>query len=61
MTDVVVRFTITAVWNPEAEVWTSETDIPGLVIQAESLEEFFQDVADVAPVLIADNSELVSG
>ena len=49
-----MRFTVTAIWDPEAEVWTSETDVPGLVVEADSLEEFFQFVADMAPILIAD-------
>jgi hypothetical protein len=52
------RFTVTAVWDPGAEVWTSESDIAGLMIQADSLEEFFQSVADMAPTLIADNGEV---
>ncbi len=33
-------FFVRASWDAQAEVWVSETDIPGLVIEADSLAEF---------------------
>jgi hypothetical protein len=32
-------FTVTASWDPEARVFTSQSDIPGLVVEAETYEE----------------------
>ena len=46
---------VRAVWDPEASVWVSETDIPGLVIEASTLTEFEVLVWDLAPELLADN------
>ena len=33
-------FYVKAIWDPEAEVWCSESDIPGLVIETATLAEF---------------------
>jgi hypothetical protein len=31
-------FTVTAVWDPDAEVFTTKSDIPGLVVEAATFE-----------------------
>ena len=31
---------VRAIWDPEASVWTSQSDVPGLVIEANTLTEF---------------------
>jgi predicted aspartyl protease len=46
---------VKATWDPEAKVWVSSSDIPGLVIEAEDLAEFEQLVRELAPELIAEN------
>mgnify|MGYP000926065340 CR=1 FL=1 len=33
-------YTIVAIWDPEARVFTSQSDIPGLVVEADTFEEF---------------------
>lgn len=49
---------VRAVWDPEAAVWTSESDIPGLVIEAETLAEFEGLMAELAPEMLAANEHI---
>jgi hypothetical protein len=46
---------VKAVWDPEVSVWTSETDIPGLVIEANTLTEFEVLIWELAPEMLAAN------
>lgn len=48
-------FYVKALWDAEAKVWYSETDIPGLVLQAGTLEEFEDLIRHFAPDLLASN------
>ena len=48
-------FTVRAVWDADARVYYSESDISGLHIEAETLEEFESDLFDVAAELIVAN------
>lgn len=48
-------FTVTAIWDPDAEVFTTESDIPGLVLEAETFEELVDLVRSLAPEVIAAN------
>ena len=48
-------FVITATWDAEAGVFTSQSNIPGLVVEAETFEEFVQLVQTLAPEIIAAN------
>jgi hypothetical protein len=48
-------FKVTAAWDPEAKVFYSQSDIPGLVVEAESFDEFLSVVQDLAPDIIAAN------
>ena len=54
MTDL-PAFEVTAIWDGEANVWVSETNIQGLVIEADTLEEFESLVFALAPEMIRDN------
>jgi hypothetical protein len=54
-------FFVRASWDAQAEVWVSETDIPGLVIEADSLAEFEQLIFALAPDLLNDNLGLPAG
>ncbi len=47
---------VKALWDAEAEVWVSETDIPGLVIEADTLAEFENLFQDLAPEMLALNA-----
>jgi len=48
-------FEIVALWDGEAGVWVSESDIVGLHIEAETLEEFEKEVRQHAAHLIVEN------
>jgi hypothetical protein len=46
---------VQALWDPEAKVWVSNSDVPGLVIETATLAEFEALMRDLAPELIAAN------
>jgi hypothetical protein len=46
---------VRAVWDAEAAVWISQTDVPGLVIEANTLSEFESLVQELAPEMLAAN------
>jgi Domain of unknown function (DUF1902) len=48
-------FTVTADWDVEAGVFTSQSNIPGLVVEAATFEEFVELVEALAPEVIAAN------
>lgn len=48
-------FRVKAVWDAQAEVFYSESDIEGLHIEAATLDEFEVIMLDVAPELIMVN------
>lgn len=48
-------FYVKAIWDPEAEVWCSESDIPGLVIETATLAEFEFLARQFASDLLAEN------
>lgn len=48
-------FYVKALWDPEVAVWVSESDIPGLVIEADDLGEFEALTYVLAPEMLADN------
>ena len=49
------RFHVEAEWDAEADVWISSSNIPGLHIEADTLGEFMELVAALAPEMLADN------
>lgn len=49
------RFHVQARWDPEANVWISSSNIPGLVVEADTLGEFIELVEALAPEMLADN------
>jgi hypothetical protein len=48
-------FTVTPVWDEEAGVFYSDSDIKGLHVEAATLEEFVSAVQDLAPALVLEN------
>lgn len=48
-------FTVRALWDDEAKVYYSESDIEGLHIEAETLDEFEATMMDLGPELIVAN------
>ncbi len=49
---------VKAHWDAEASVWVSESDIPGLVIETETLAEFEHLMMRLAPEMLAANTQL---
>lgn len=49
------NFHIRAVWDAEASVWYSDSDISGLHIEAATFEEFQSAVNEFAAELIVEN------
>lgn len=49
------NFEVTAVWDDEAEVWYSESNITGLHIEADTLEDFEREVREHAASLVVEN------
>ena len=49
------NFEVRAVWDDEAQVWFAESDIIGLHLEAETLEEFEALVAEYAAEMILEN------
>mgnify|MGYP003576733777 FL=1 len=49
------RYTVTAVWDAEAGVYWSQSDIVGLNVEAATLSEFVDLVETLAPELMRDN------
>lgn len=54
-------FTVTATWDTEAGVFTSQSDVPGLHVEAATFDEFVELVRDLAPEMIADNRPELKG
>lgn len=49
---------VAAIWDSEASVWISDSNIPGLVIEADTLAEFEQLMAELAPQMLAANEDI---
>ena len=48
-------FYVKATWDPDAEVWCSDSNIPGLVLETATLAEFESLARHFAPELLAEN------
>lgn len=48
-------FTVRAFWDDDAKVYYSESDIVGLHIEAESLDQFEEIMMELAPEMIVAN------
>jgi Domain of unknown function (DUF1902) len=54
-------FNISAIWDDEAGVFYSQSDIPGLHVESQSFDEFVSLVRDLAPDVIAQNMPTIAG
>lgn len=53
------EFKVHASWDPEASVWVAESDdVPGLVTEAESLEQLLGKLKIMIPELLEANGAL---
>ena len=48
-------FSVSAIWDEEAQVYYSESDIVGLHLEAATIEEFESEMKRLAPELIMEN------
>jgi hypothetical protein len=53
--DALTTFQVTAHWDPEANVFYSNSDVPGLVVETGTLDEFIDFVNHFTPELLAAN------
>lgn len=49
------RYHVHAEWDAEASVWISSSNVPGLHVEADTLDEFLELVEALAPEMVADN------
>jgi Domain of unknown function (DUF1902) len=49
------KYKVVANWDAEAGVFTSQSNVPGLVIEAESFEEFVELVETLGPEMLEAN------
>jgi predicted RNase H-like HicB family nuclease len=53
------RYTVTCLWDDEARVWyVAESDVPGLVTEADTIEEMERKLLDMIPELLELNGAL---
>lgn len=50
-----MRFYVKALWDDEAEVFYSESDIVGLHIEAATIDEFVSVMEEMAPQMVVEN------
>lgn len=50
-----MRFYVKALWDDEAKVFYSESDIVGLHIEAATIEDFVVVMEDLAPQMVLEN------
>ena len=51
------EYHVEARWDPDAKVWTSVSDVPGLVIETATLAEFEALLHQLVPEVLADNGQ----
>jgi hypothetical protein len=49
---------VAAIWDAEASVWFSQSNIPGLVIEADTVAEFEKLMDRLAPEMLAINENI---
>lgn len=53
-------YMVNAIWDEDARVWVATSDdVPGLVTEAENLDELRANLLDIIPVLLEENGEAV--
>ena len=56
------KYVVEAFWDDEARVWVATSDdVPGLTMEAPTLDALVARVNAVAPELLDDNAHLVPG
>ena len=50
------EYLIHAIWDEEAGVFYAESNVPGLHIEAETIQQFIEVIQDVVPQLLESNN-----
>jgi hypothetical protein len=50
------RYYVQADWHAEARVWTSTSNIPGLILETETLPDFIALLVELGPDLLRENA-----
>ena len=50
-----MTYYVRAIWDEEAGVYYSETNVPGLNVEAETLHEFIEIAEELAPQMLEAN------
>lgn len=57
-----MEFTVRIEWDPEASVWwVAESDVPGLVTEAPTVEQMFRKLEVMIPELLEANNVALTG
>ena len=53
------KLTVKAFWDPEARVWVADSDdVPGLVAEADTVEQLIEKLHLLIPILLQENGAL---
>jgi hypothetical protein len=61
MSEASTTLSVTAHWDEDAKVFYSESDLPGLCVEAATFDSFIEIVEDLAPDVIAANLPDLAG
>ncbi|RZJ42140.1 MAG: DUF1902 domain-containing protein [Brevundimonas sp.] len=53
-----MAYYVKAKWDDDAQVWVSDSNIPGLVIETSTLAEFETLMNQLAPEMLAANADI---
>ena len=52
-----MKYNVRLIWDEEARVWYTHTDIPGLCLEAETFDELVEEVKLAAPEMLELNCD----
>jgi len=52
-----MKYNVRLIWDDEARVWYTHTDIPGLCLEAETFDELVEEVRLAAPEMLELNCD----
>ena len=52
-----MTYKVRLIWDGEARVWYTHTDIPGLCLEADTFDELVEEVRSAAPAMLELNCD----
>ena len=52
-----MKYDVKLIWDGEAQVWYTHTDIPGLCLESETFDKLVEEVKLAAPEMLALNCD----